>query len=96
MPVGAHPGGMQAIIATGGLASDDLWAVFSVLRLLDEAAEAVGDATAEMRRIRTEADWENDGIRELRRKLSQLHDELGGQQGELRAVRDQVAGAAFA
>ncbi|MDT0157885.1 hypothetical protein Q9R19_09645 [Microbacterium sp. ARD32] len=87
---------MQTITAADGLAGDDLWVVFSALRLLDEAADAVGDAAAEAERLGAESSWENDGVRALRRKLSQLHVELGEQRGELMVVRDRVARTAFA
>ena len=96
MPVGAHPGGMQTITAAEGLASEDLWAVFSALRLLDDAAEAVGDAAVEAGRLVDDARWENQGVRALRWALADLCSGLRDECDELRFLRDQIARTALA
>lgn len=82
---------MYTITAAEGLASDDLWAVFSVLRLLDEAAEVVGAAGTQARRLVDDAGWENKGIRALRYALADLSSGLGDECGELIFLREQIA-----
>lgn len=91
MPVGTHPGGMQTITAAEGLASEDLWAVFSALRLLDDAAAAVGDAAVEAGRLVDDARWENQGVRALRLVLDDVRRTLAWEHTQLMLLRSRIA-----
>jgi len=90
MPGAAHAGGMYTITASQAMANEDLWAVLSALRLLDDAIDAVGTATTDAVRIRDDAQWHNQGMRKLRWALADLSGALGVECRELEFQRDQV------
>lgn len=93
MPDSTHPGEMYLTSTHNALTSDDLWAVFSALALLDEAAAEVSLACMEAVRLEKDAHWETKGMRKLRTKLSELAAQLLSERGELEFLRDQAARA---
>lgn len=82
---------MQTITAAEGLASEDLWAVFSALRLLDDATEAVGDTAIEAGRLVDDARWENQGVRALRLVLDEVRRTLTWEHPQLMLLRSRIA-----
>lgn len=82
---------MYSILSAEAPASEDLWAVFAALRLLDEGADAIASARTEVARLADDAHWETKGVRRLRRALMELCVTLGVEHGELSFVRETVA-----
>lgn len=93
MPSDGHPGRMYTISAATAPGSEDLWAVFSALRLLEEAADAVGGACVQTSQLMDDAHWQNKGVQALRWRLSELHAQLVSESDELRFEHDSLASA---
>ncbi|BDZ40066.1 hypothetical protein [Microbacterium suwonense] len=81
---------MYTITAAEAPSGEDLWAVFSALRLLDEAARLVASAQTETAILAEDAHWETKGIRRLRRALTELCASLGGECSELHHHQEMV------
>lgn len=74
---------MYTIAAAEAPSGEDLWAVFSAMRLLDESAQIVAAAQTETAILAEDAHWETKGVRRMRRALSELCASLGSERHEL-------------
>lgn len=82
---------MLTIAPAQAPSATDLWAAFTALRLLDEAAEDAAAARTEAARLTDETRWQAAGPRRLRQALTEYTVHLAALSHELGFERDQIA-----
>lgn len=88
MPGGAHPGDMLTITHPGTTSADELAALFTGIRQLDDAVDALTQARIELSRLIADSHWQSEAVEMLRASLGRRADDVDSRCTSVETQRD--------